>query len=191
MLRGLGRMSDDGTDAPLSRRVPGSNRSGPRQPVSKKLTDSTVSRIQAAIDAEHAADMPLQREPSTEPLPRVTESGPAGQRAEKALRSEEALRATKALRDEEERRAAEELQAAEAPRAAGQIGATGEPRHARELSPVGELAPAAELPPADEPWSPEATHAAGQLRGAQTPRAGQRRRTEESVSAAGSCPRSQ
>jgi hypothetical protein len=125
----MGRMSDDGTGAPLSRRVPGSNRSGPKQSIRQKLTDSTVNRIQAAIDAEHAnTEMPLQREPSTEPLPRVTESGPPGKQAEKALRTEEALRATKALRAEEERQAAEELRAAEAPRATGRLRGAQSPR---------------------------------------------------------------
>jgi hypothetical protein len=115
-------MKEDGSNAPLSRRVPGSIRSGPSQPARPVFSDTDVYRIQAAIDAEHAnTEMPTQREPNTEPLSRVTDSGPgtkhaghppaARERAAKAPGAEESLRAAKALR------AAEELRAAEKPRA--------------------------------------------------------------------------
>ncbi len=136
-------MKDDGIGTPLSRRVPGSTRSGPSQPVRRGLSDTDVHRIQAAIDAEHAnAGTPSEREPNTEPLPRVTDSGPGTNqvgnpskraakpsRLAKAPRVDESLRAAKALR------AAEELRVAEKPRAA-------QPRRAEEpASATGRLRP--------------------------------------------------
>ncbi len=122
-------MKDDGSGAPLSRRVLGSTRPGPSQPVRPVFSDTDMHRIRAAIDAEHAnAEMPSQQEPNTEPLARVTDSSPRTKQtgslpatAERAAkpprltkppRVEESLRVAKALQ------AAEELRAAEKPRAA-------------------------------------------------------------------------
>jgi hypothetical protein len=69
-------MGNDGTGAPLSRRVPGAARPGPGQAARPVLPESVLNRMQAAIDAEHAnADVRGQGEPNTEPLPRVTVSG--------------------------------------------------------------------------------------------------------------------
>jgi len=133
-------MKEDGSGAPLSRRVPGSARSGPREPARPVFSDTDMHRIHAAIDAEHAnTEMPIQGEPNTEPLSRVTDSGPgireaghppaARERAAKAPRAEESLRAAKALQ------AAEELRAAEKPRAVS-------PRRAEEAaSAAGPLRP--------------------------------------------------
>ena len=136
MLGGLSRMKDDETGSPLSRRVPGSTRSGPSQRVSRDLSDTDVGRIQAAIDAEHAtAEMPSRLEPNTEPIPVVTDDVRPGTtqtgnppvtaertakraRATKAPGPEEPLGAARALRAAAELRAAEDLLAAEAPRAA-------------------------------------------------------------------------
>ena len=102
-------MKDDGVAAPLSRRVPGSTRSGPSQRAKPTLSDTDVHRIRAAIDAEHAnTEKPIHREPSTEPIPVVTE----------APRADEALRAAKALRAAEELRVAEKPRVVEKPRAA-------------------------------------------------------------------------
>jgi hypothetical protein len=136
-LGGLGRMKDD-ESAQLSRRVPGSTRSGPSQPVKRNLSDTDVHRIKAAIDAEHAgSEMPGQREPNTEPIPAVTVSGPgtkrAGdppaaqkrQRAAKAPRAEEALRSAKALRAAEELRVAEQPRANQPPRVEEPASVTG------------------------------------------------------------------
>jgi len=117
-------MNEDASDAPLSRRVPGSTRSAPSQSVRPVFSDTDVHRIQAAISAEQAnAEAPSPPEPNTEPIPVVTGSGPETKdatakrsaksaRLAKAPRVEESLRAAKALR------AAAELRAAEKPRAA-------------------------------------------------------------------------
>jgi len=136
-------MKDDGTGTPLSRRVPGSNRSGPSQAVRRDLTDTDVHRIQAAIDAEHAgSELPSQREPNTEPIPVVTVNGnpPATSdhaprpRATRAPRVEEPLRVAKALQ------AADELRDAERPRAAQSRGM--EPHGSEEpASAAGRLRP--------------------------------------------------
>ena len=133
-------MKEDGSGAPLSRRVPGSSRPGPRQSARPVFSDTDVHRIQAAINAEHSnTELPIQREPNTEPLSRVTESGrgtkesghppAARERAAKARRVDESLRAAKALR------AAEELRAAESPRAVSP------PRTDKPASATGRLRP--------------------------------------------------
>ena len=77
-------MGGDGIGAPLSRRVPGEARPGPGQSVRPVLPESVLNRMQAAIDAEHAqAEVRHQGEPNTEPLPRVTVSGPPSKRGAK------------------------------------------------------------------------------------------------------------
>ncbi len=76
-------MADDGTGAPLSRRVPGAARRGPGKPAKPVLSDSVISRMQAAIHAERAQAEPHEEDPNTEPLPRVTALGPAGHRGAK------------------------------------------------------------------------------------------------------------
>jgi hypothetical protein len=84
-------MANDGVGAPLSRRVPGETRPGPGQSATPVLPESVLSRMQAAIDAEHAqaevehahAEVRQPGDPNTEPLPRVTASGPAGKRGAK------------------------------------------------------------------------------------------------------------
>jgi hypothetical protein len=171
-------MKDDGNSTPLSRRVPGSTRSGPGQPARPVFSDTDVHRIQAAIDAEHAdTEMPSQCEPNTEPIPVVTASGPgtkqagnppattehAGKapRATKAPRAEESLRAAGALR------AAAELRAAEKPRsAAGRLRPdepviAPEPMRAPESARAGRpvIAPEQVVPPAPVPVPlPEPPH---------------------------------
>jgi hypothetical protein len=135
-LGGLGGMKDDGVGGPLSRRVPGSTRSGPSQSVRRHLSDTDVNRIQAAIDAEHAnAEMTNLREPNTEPLPRVTVSGAGAKQIEKPARAAKTPRADELLRAAKALRAADELRVAESPRAA-------QPRRAEELaSAAGRLRP--------------------------------------------------
>ena len=111
-----------------------------------------MHRIQAAIDAEHVdAEMPSQREPNTEPIPVVTDSGPGGKesgtanseragkapRAMKPSRAEEPLRAAAALRAAAELRAAEKPRDVRPPRAEEPRSAAGrlrpeEPVHAPE-----------------------------------------------------------
>jgi hypothetical protein len=149
-------MNEDSNDAPLSRRVPGSTRSAPSQPVRPVFSDTDVHRIQAAINAEQAnAEAPSQPEPSTEPLPRVSVSGPetkqAGtigraakpQRGTKAPRVEETLRAAKALQ------ASAELRAAEKPR-------TGMSRGTEEArSATGRLRPEEPVPAPEPVVAPE------------------------------------
>ena len=69
-------MRDDGIGLPLSRRVPGAARPGPGQSVQAAMPEDLLTRMQAAVDAEHAqADVHNHGEPNTEPLPCVTESG--------------------------------------------------------------------------------------------------------------------
>ena len=69
-------MRDDGVGLPLSRRVPGAARPGPGQSAQAALPEDLLTRMQAAVDAEHAqADVHNHGEPNTEPLPCVTESG--------------------------------------------------------------------------------------------------------------------
>src|SRR5215472_2668732 len=181
-------MGDDGIGAPLSRRVPGSTRSGPSQSVRRDLSDTDVHRIQAAIDAEHAgADMPGPREPNTEPIPVVTDSGPgnnqvvnlpgtterAGKppRAARAPRAEEPLRAVAALR------AAAELRAAEKPRAAKSHG-TEEP-----WSAAGRLLPEQSVLTQEPVIAPVPAPAPEPLRAEMPMRAPEPVRAEESVHA--------
>ena len=72
-------MSDDGVGTPLSRRVPGANRPGPSPSGRAVLPESVLSRMRAAIDAEHAQAQALdQGEPPTDPLPRPLSRAPAG-----------------------------------------------------------------------------------------------------------------
>lgn len=75
-------MANSGAGAPLSRREPGAARQGPGGQSNKRvLSDSTLTRIKAAIDAENAqAEDVRQDGPNTEPIPRVTDSGSPGKR---------------------------------------------------------------------------------------------------------------
>ena len=76
-------MANSGAGAPLSRRQPGAARQGPGGQSNKRvLSDSTLTRIKAAIDAENGqADDVRPDGPNTEPIPRVTDSGSPGSRA--------------------------------------------------------------------------------------------------------------
>jgi len=139
-------MNEDASDAPLSRRVPGSTRAAPGQSVRPVFSDTDVYRIQAAINAEQAhAEAPSPPEPNTEPLARVTgseaetkhvgsplantERGAKSARRTKTPRVDESLRAAKALQ------ASAELRAAERPR-------TAKPRATKEIpSATGRLRP--------------------------------------------------
>jgi len=104
-----------------------------------------VHRIQAAIDAEHDdEEVPSQREPNTEPIPVVTDSGPATNQAEDPSATSEG--AAKAPRAMKRSRAEEPLRAAAALRAAAELRAAEKPRDGRP-------------PRAEEPRS-----AAGRLR---------------------------
>jgi hypothetical protein len=77
-------MANSGSGAPLSRREPGAARPGPGQSAKPVLSESVLSRMKAAIDAEHAqAEQVRQDDPNTEPLPRVTVSGPPSRRGAK------------------------------------------------------------------------------------------------------------
>jgi hypothetical protein len=85
------------------------------------LSDTDVHRIRAAINAEHAnAEVPSQQEPHTEPLSRVTGSGPETKDVGNPLRtgSAKSTRLTKAPRVDESLRAAKALQASAELRAA-------------------------------------------------------------------------
>jgi hypothetical protein len=80
----MGRMAEDEAGAPLSRRVPGAARPGPGQSAKPVLSDSTLNRMQAAIEAERAQAEPehlttvprYEDDPNTEPLPAVTSASP-------------------------------------------------------------------------------------------------------------------
>jgi hypothetical protein len=88
-------MADDEAGAELSRRVPGAARPGPGQSAQPVLSDSTLNRMQAAIDAERAQAEPehlttvprYQDDPSTEPIAKVTSSGPPSSRRAKSGRT--------------------------------------------------------------------------------------------------------
>jgi len=150
-------MNEDVSDAPLSRRVPGSTRSAPSQSVRPVFSDTDMHRIQAAISAEQAnAEAPSPPEPNTEPMPVVTVSGPETKdataersaksaRLAKAPRVEESLRAAKALR------AAAELRAAEKPRSATGRLRPEEPVIAQEPAPAPEPVRAEDPAVAPEP----------------------------------------
>ncbi len=79
-LRGA---ADDGSGAPLSRRTPGAAHRGPGKPIRPVLPDSVLSRMKAAVDAEHVANQGGSHDPDTEPLPRVTVSGLPSERGAK------------------------------------------------------------------------------------------------------------
>ena len=168
-------MTDDGTGTPLSRRVPGSTRSGPGQPVRPVFSDTDVHRIQAAIDAEHAVDeVPSQREPNTEPIPVVTASGPRTEQVGNPPATTE--RAGKAPRATKSPRAEEPLRAAAALRAAAELRAAEKPRSA-----AGRLRPE-EPVLADEPViAPESVRATEQLRAPEPVRTEQPVRAEQPV----------
>ncbi|HUB38791.1 MAG TPA: hypothetical protein VMA72_08065, partial [Streptosporangiaceae bacterium] len=107
-------MTDDGTGAQLSRRVPGSNRPGPKQAVKRILSNTDVGRIQAAIHAENAnADVASPPEPNTEPIPVVTGPGPGTMQAASAGGAAEAPGGSGTPLVEEPLRAAKALRAAE------------------------------------------------------------------------------
>ena len=75
-------MANSGAGAPLSRRQPGAARQGPGGQSNKRvLSDSTLTRIKAAIDAENGQEDDVRPDgPNTEPIPRVTDSGSPGNR---------------------------------------------------------------------------------------------------------------
>jgi hypothetical protein len=67
-------MGDDEPGPPLKRRVPGAARSGPAPSARRALPDTLIARMQAAVDAAHAAQgaaPATEAEPATEPLPRM------------------------------------------------------------------------------------------------------------------------
>ena len=69
-------MRDDEIGVPLSRRVPGAARPGPGQSVRPVLPEDVLTRMQAAVDAEHAQAGGYDRgDPNTEPLPAVIDAG--------------------------------------------------------------------------------------------------------------------
>ena len=136
-------MRDDEIGVPLSRRVPGAARPGPGQSVRPVLPEDVLTRMQAAVDAEHAQAGGYDRgDPNTEPLPAVIDAGsgskvaqrppsPTGMGPEPDVLPDQAaepepvanppqaeapLRSAKALRVAAELRAADELRAAEATR---------------------------------------------------------------------------
>jgi len=174
-------MSEDSSGAPLSRRVPGSTRSGPSQPVRQVLSDTDVNRIQAAIHAEQGqAETTASREPNTEPMPRVTDSDPettqagtAGgsrgraasqSRAEKAPLADPPLRAAKALRAAEELRAAEAPRARQRRRSAEPASATGRLRPEEPVvaqDPVGSAGAGQSVRPAEPEQVPDPVSLAG------------------------------
>lgn len=182
-------MGDDGTGAPLSRRVPGEARPGPGQAATPALPESVLRRMQAAIDAERAQELRVQDDPNTEPLPRVTGSGPPSKRGAKRAPSPTGLgpdieafpgpavqpeggaksprtagspRAEERLRVVKALRAAEDLHAATAarvPAATPELPTAAEPELQRAAEPEPVLA--AEAPPSAEPPYPaQPMHAA-------------------------------
>jgi hypothetical protein len=161
-------MSNDETGTPLTRRVPGAARLGSAQPAPPVLPESVLTRMQAAIDAEHG-NTPArgQGEPNTEPLPRVTTSGspskpegrpaspsgvppeavvpeiPAAAAVRAATSAVKPPRADEPLRSRKALRATQELRAAEELRAAQELRAA---EASRVAAAPPELAPAAAEP---------------------------------------------
>lgn len=65
-------MEEDSSNLPLRRRVPGAAHAAPGVSTQPVLPQSVLLRMQAAVDAARAQAPEQDREPTTEPIPRVT-----------------------------------------------------------------------------------------------------------------------